>query len=130
MALTRTENIVHTGGGDLEALRAATEEIGDLLSARLPGEASYFSGLVAGSDASSTEHIRESWKDFDEDGREPETGTIYANYGAHDGAYDLHISIVFDVRSRHVSGTIAGFKRDDVKALASEIQAILDRHLV
>jgi hypothetical protein len=128
MALTRTENIVHTGG-DLGALRAATEEIGDLLSAKLPKGRSYFSGLVAGSDASSTEHIREAWKEFDEDGREPETGSIYANYGAHDGAYDLHVQIVFDVQSRHVSGTVAGFKRDEVKALASEIQAILDHHL-
>ncbi|WP_336698622.1 hypothetical protein [Curtobacterium sp. USHLN213] len=129
MALTRTEHIAHTGSGDVKALRAATEEIGDLLNAKLPEARSYFSGLVAGEDASSTEHIREAWKDFDEDGREPETGSISAAYGPRDGAFDVYVNIVVDVRSRHVSGTVAGFKRDEVRALASEIRAILKRHL-
>lgn len=129
MALTRTEHIAFTGTGDVNALRAATEEIGDLLDARLPASRSYFSSLVAGEDASSTEHIREAWKDFDEAGREPETGRIYAMDGARDGAYDVHVFLVVDVRQQHVSGTVAGFKRDEVKELASEIRAILERQL-
>jgi len=129
MALTQTEHIAHTGSGDVKALRAATEEIGDLLNAKLPEGRSYFSGLVAGEDASSTEHIREAWKDFDEADREPETGSITAGYKPHDGAFDVFVNLVIDVRLRHVSGQVAGFKRDEVKALASEIRAVLERHL-
>jgi hypothetical protein len=129
MALTRTENIAYTGKGDVKALRAATEEIGDLLDAKLPAPRSCMSGLVDGADASSTEHIRDAWKDFDEAGREPETGNILAGYGPRDGAFDVYVSLVIDVRSLHVSGTVAGFKRDEVKEIATEIRAILERHL-
>ena len=129
MALTRTENIAYTGTGGAKGLRTATEEIGDLLDAKIPEPRSYSSGLVAGEDASSTEHIREAWNDFDADGREPETGNILAGHGPRDGAFDLFVNLVVDVQSVHVSGTVSGFMRDEVKVLATEIRAILKRHL-